>query len=260
MKNNPETKVVGEIPIIFSYEVAPLIMDILAYPNCRYHLWETEGHNRLNLATILTAEKPLRQADYDKTLENHFADISISGENAGEYWRNPTFDSTKPWRLRLELRHRALPYSREVKINYMDTISLPAWEKRSWVGPVDSSSGDGLWMHASRSWEINPHRIQVPKYAKPQLEGMSVMNNPDLQKYGRVLKPVEVEVFSRSPDNTSRSTVFLDDDNRLTAMFNGPHGIETRRANRVEYIAYRQAEALHWGEVDQSLLDSYRVS
>lgn len=260
MNNTPETKVVDEIPIIFSYEIAPLIMDILAYPNCRYHLWQTKGHSRLNLATILTADKPPNPDHYAATLEKHFADILISGENAGEYWRYHKFDSTKPWRLGVEMRHRALPYSREIKVSYNDTTSLPAWEKRSWVGPVETSNSDNLWVDASRSWEINPHRTSKSKSDTPLIGGLSIPSYTELRNFGRVLGPVEVEVFSRSPDNTNRSIVFLDEDNRLLAIYNGLHGPDIRKANRVERAAYRQAEELSWGEVDQSLLDLYRVS
>lgn len=260
MRPTPETEVVGDIPIIFSYEVAPLILDILTYPNCRYHLWEAEGHNRLNLATVLTTVRPMRQEDYTSTLDKHFADISISGENAGEYWRNRTFDSSKPWRIKVEMKHKMLPYTREVKASYKDLMSLPAWEKRNWVGPVDSSNSDGLWMHASRSWEINPHRTNQNKLSTPLIGGLSIPNYANLRNFGRVLGQVEVEVFSRYPDNTSRSIVFLDDENRLTAMFNGMHHPEIREANRGERVAYRQAKELHWGDVDQSLLDLYRVS
>lgn len=258
MKNTPETKVVGEIPIIFSYEVAPLIMDILSYPNCRYNLWQNEGYDRLNLKTILTTTKPSCQAEYADTLEKHYADILISGENAGEYWANRHFDTLKPWRMRIEMKHRALPYSREVKVSYRDMFSLPAWEQREWIGPIDTTDTEGLWMHAKRSWEINPHKTRKHKSNNPSIGGLSIPNYAELRNFGRVLGPVEVEVFSRYPDRPNRAIVYLDE-NRLSAIYNGARGHDIRAANEIERVAYKKARELHWGDVDQSLLDSYRV-
>lgn len=259
MKNTPETEVVGEIPIIFSYEVAPLIMDILTYPNCRYSLWQNEGYDRLNLKTILTATKPSCQAEYTDTLEKHYADILISGENAGEYWANRHFDALKPWRMRIEMKHRALPYSREVKVSYRDILSLPAWEQREWVGPVETTNPEGLWMHARRSWEINPYKTNKHKTNIPLIGGLSIPNYAELRNFGRVMGPVEVEVFSRYPDNPNRAIVYLDDENRLSAIYSGARGPDIRVANEIERVAYKKARELHWGDLDQSLLDSYRV-
>lgn len=256
MGTYPEAPIVGEVPISFSYQIAPLILDILAYPNTEYSLNEIEGHDRLNLHTILTPPKTNNPEDYPKLLPLHVADLIVGAANVGEYMGNQVFDPRKPWRIMIDMKHREHPYEREVKMSYKDRFSRPAWESRKWVGPVDDANPDGYWMVAKKDWEIS-HSSHIQSSVGRLLEGASLLEAKSLRKMGRILGPVELRLFSRAINDTRDYTVFYnEDEKKLCSMYMAIAGIELRRANNIETKAWDKANNLQWGEVDWSLLDS----
>lgn len=239
-----EAPFTGEAPIVFTYEMAQMIVAALRYPEGEWNLWEKDG----GLASLRTCLFPCCPAqDETEILLDQIVDVKIDRSNAGSAWRNPTFNWQDPWRMYVRMRRRADNHNRYISVEHLGPRQISITDTREWFGPVDVVRPGWLWVNSERVWMGKTGRTGV-------LGGLTnIFTRREAGKLGWELGPHKVKVRK---GNDSEVYVWEDEQTKTPVAWTGElrgNGVETRSLEGEELLGWQKAMAIKWGGVDMSL-------